>query len=96
MPVNPVSVPVPDKFDVSVLKPALSVTVRVPVRVPSSVGVKVTEIPQLAPAANVCGEIGHPDVSAKSPEVEMFRIVSGTVCTFLNVTVLAALVVLTI
>jgi hypothetical protein len=52
---------------------------RVPVRTPKAVGVNVTEIAQLAPAANVLGANGHVEARAKSPELEMPEIVSGTV-----------------
>ena len=37
----------------------VSFTDKIPVRVPRAVGVKVTEIVQLDPAANVLGVIGH-------------------------------------
>src|SRR5215471_11279542 len=43
--------PVPLRLEVCGLFEALSLTVRVPVRVPAVVGVKVTEIVQLPPAA---------------------------------------------
>jgi hypothetical protein len=39
--------------------------------------VKVAEILQLDPAANVCGDSGQVDVCAKSPEVEIPEIVSA-------------------
>ena len=55
----------------------LSFTLRVPLRVPRAVGVKVTEILQLAPAASVLGEIGHFEVCWKSPETEILLIASG-------------------
>jgi hypothetical protein len=40
----------------------LSFTLSVPLIPPRAVGVKLTEILQLAPAANVFGEIGHFEV----------------------------------
>ena len=42
---------------------ALSVTVSVPVRLPDTVGVKVTEIVHLVPAASVLGDSGQVEVS---------------------------------
>src|SRR5205823_4578525 len=54
------------------LPPALSATDSVPVRAPEAVGVKVTLMEQLAPAAKVAGLVGHAFapvlVAAKSPE----------------------------
>lgn len=72
---------------------ALSFTLSVPVRVPRAVGVKVTVMVQVVFAAKVAGEIGHAEVSAKSPEIEMLLIVRGTVWLLLRVTVLEGLVV---
>jgi len=57
----------------------LSLTVSAPVSVPRALGVKVTEIAQFVPAANVFGEVGQVDVCAKLPVVEMPAIVRGTV-----------------
>src|SRR5450432_1259936 len=48
---GPTAVPVPVRLAVCGLPAALSVTVTVPVRVPAAVGVKVTLMEQLAPAA---------------------------------------------
>ena len=56
---KPVRVPVPDRLTVCGLVLALSVTLRVPVRVPRFVGVNATEIVQLAAAANVFGDNGQ-------------------------------------
>jgi len=67
---------------------------KVPVRVPSAVGVKVTEIVQLAPAPNVFGDNGQVEVCAKSPEVETPQIVSATVWVFFRVTLFPVLVML--
>lgn len=74
---------------------ALSVTVKVPVREPSTVGMKVTETEQLSFAASVLGESGQFEVCAKSPEVEMAAMVRGTVSLFCNVRTLTALVTFT-
>jgi len=87
-----VSDPVPDKAAVCGLVLALSTMVRVPVRVPSMVGVKVTEILQLAPAASVFGVRGQVEVWAKLPEVEILEIVSVLVELFLTLIFCAALV----
>jgi hypothetical protein len=76
---NPKVFPVPDRLTVRGLVLVLSTTVRVPVLVPCVVGANVTEITQLAPAPNVPGDTGQADVSPKSPEVEIPRIVNGTV-----------------
>ena len=74
---------------------ALSLTVSVPERSPNAVGVKVTQILQLAPAASLLGAFGQPPVSAKSPDTEMLRMVSGTVRVLLRMTSLGVLVVCT-
>jgi hypothetical protein len=91
---KPERVPVPDKLTVCGLPGVLSEMDRVPVREPSAVGVKVTEIVQLAPAPNVFGDNGHVEVCAKSPEVETPKIVSATVWVFFRVTLFPVLVVL--
>ena len=84
----------PDRLTVCGLVLALSVTLRVPVRVPRFDGVNTTEIAQLAFAANVLGDNGQVlDACAKSPEVEIPEIVSGTAWLFLTVTLFPALVV---
>lgn len=70
-------------------------TVNVPVLVPRTVGVKVTEILQLAPAASVFGATGHFEVCPKFPETEMLLIVSDPVSVLLRVTVSIELVVCT-
>ena len=72
----------------------MSFTTRLPVSVVKTVGVNVTWIEQVAPAAKVCGAIGHLDVSVKSPDVAMLLIVSAVVCVLLSMTSLAALGVL--
>ncbi len=55
---------------------ALSVIVRLPFRVPVAVGVKVTEIVQLAPAAKL---VPHVLVCAKSPDAAIDVIVRAAV-----------------
>jgi hypothetical protein len=62
---------------------------------PSAPGVKVTEIEQLDPPANVLGDVGQFEVCAKSPEVEIPEIVSAPDWLFFSVIVLGALVVVT-
>jgi len=91
---KPERVPVPDRLAACGLPGALSEMDRVPVRVPSAVGVKVTEIAQLAPAPKVLGDNGQVEVCAKSPEVDTPQIVSGTVWVFFSVTLFPVLVVL--
>src|SRR5258708_677616 len=74
---------------------ALSVMVKVPMRVPAAVGVNVTLIVQFAPAARVRGLIGQgvaPGLAAKSPDAAMELIVRGPVPVFVSFTVCAALV----
>lgn len=83
---SPVRLPIPVRPTVCVLVGALSFTVNVPERVPTVVGVNVTVILQLVPAASVFGEIGHVEVCAKLPVVEMPEIVSAIDCAFFNVT----------
>jgi hypothetical protein len=67
----------------------LSVTVNVPVRAPAAVGVKVTEIAQLAPAPT---EEPHVFVSAKSPEAAICVTARAAAPPFDKVTTCAALV----
>src|SRR5438874_749122 len=63
--------------------PAVSATDSVPVRAPEAVGVKVTLIEQLAPAAKVAGLVGQALapvlVAAKSPEAAKEVIVKAAV-----------------
>lgn len=73
------AVPVPLSAAVCGEFEALSLTVSVPVRAPTAVGVKLTEILQLSFAANVFGDRGQFEVWAKSPEVEISAILSGSV-----------------
>lgn len=73
------AVPVPLNCAVCGEFGASSLTVNVPVRDPIAVGVKVTETLQLSFAARVFGDRGQVEVCAKSPEVEIPAMVSGTV-----------------
>ena len=69
------------------------VTVRLPFLVPEAVGVNVTEIEQLAPAASVEPQLL---VCPKSPVVVIDEIVAAALPVFDNVTVCCGLVVPTI
>ena len=60
-------VPVPVRATECGLPPALSVMLTLALRVPVAVGVKVTLMVQVLPAANVLGLIGQVLVCAKSP-----------------------------
>src|SRR5271157_1454017 len=55
--VTPGAVPVPERATVCGLPEAVSVMVRVPFRVPDAVGVKVTLMAQLAPAATLAPQL---------------------------------------
>src|SRR5205823_4203778 len=74
-----------------------SATDSVPVRAPEAVGVKVTLIVQLAPAAKVAGLVGQALapvlVAVKSPEAAKELIVKAAVPVLVSVTVIGALVV---
>ena len=70
---------------------ALSVTVNDPVRVPTAVGVKVTLMVQLVPAARVVPQVVAE--IAKSPVVELAMFLSATFCLLVSVNSLAGLVV---
>src|SRR5436190_23135481 len=89
-----VVVPVPDSVTFCGLPAALSLMLTAAVRVPLAVGLNVTLIPQLAPAAN---ELPQVWVCAKFPAlvpvIAMLLMVKIAVPVFLSVTVLAALVV---
>ena len=85
--------PDPDRLTVCGLVLALSVKVRIPVRVPRVVGVNVTEIAQLAPAPNVFGDNGQFEVCAKSPAAEIPEIVSGADRLFFRARLFPVLVV---
>ena len=86
--------PVPVKAAVCGLLLALSAKLRVPLRVPTALGEKVTDAVQLAPAASVLGGIGQVDVTLKSVRllvtpvmlsVADWLFVSVTVCAVLDV-----------
>ena len=68
----------------------MSDTVTEAVRDPAPVGVNVTEIVQVAPAASVLGAIGHVFVCAKSPAcvppTAMLEISSGAAPELVRVT----------
>jgi len=91
------AVPFPLSGTVCGLPPALSATDSVPVRAPEAVGVKVTLMEQLAPAAKVAGLVGHAFapvlVAAKSPEAANELMVKAAVPVLVKVTVIGALVV---
>ena len=86
------SVPVPVRLTACGLPEAVSVIVSVPLRAPVAVGVKVTSIAQLLPAATDPLQLL---VSAKSPVVAMLVMLKGAVPLFPSVTTCGALVVLT-
>ncbi len=64
METNDGATPTPLSITSSGLEVPVSTTVRVPGRDPSSTGLKVTEIVQVAPAARVAGLSGQLEVSA--------------------------------
>ena len=78
--------PVPVSGTVRGLPLALSVTVMVPARAPVAVGVNVTLIVQVIPAAS---DVPHVFVSAKSPEPVIEAIFSTRLPLFFSVIVLA-------
>lgn len=84
--------PVPESDTVCGLLGALSVNVRVPVREPNTVGVKVTFTMHLAPTGRVVPHVLED--MAKMPLVAMLLMFSVAAPLLVNVTVLAALVVL--
>src|SRR5512132_4471659 len=92
-----VATPVPLSVTVWGLPGALSATLRLAARDPAAVGVNVTEIVQLAPAASV---LGHAFVCAKSPAfvpvipIELIVIAADPV--FVRVAVCGGLVVPTV
>lgn len=75
--------PVPLRLTVWVEGLALSVTVTVPVLVPLAVAVKVTEMPQDAPAARLDPQVF---VWAKLPLIAIPVMLSGAVPVFSRVT----------
>lgn len=80
----------PVRLTVRTLPVAPSVIVRVPVRVPVAVGVKVTLIEQLAPAAR---EVPHVLDWAYRELAEILVILRATVPRFVSVAICAALAV---
>ena len=93
--VTPGAVPVPLSAAVCGLPPALSEMLRAAVLEPAAVGVKVTEMVQLAPAARVLGLVGQvfvwPKSAALVPVSPIELIVSGAVPELVKVTFCAAL-----
>src|SRR5205823_1019322 len=91
------AVPFPLGGTVCGLPPALSATDSVPVRAPEAVGVKVTLMEQLAPAAKVAGLVGQalaPVLFAPTlPDALPVLIVKAAVPVLVKVTVIGALVV---
>ena len=85
--------PVPVKPTVCGLLGALSAIESVPVRWPAAVGVNVTAIVQLAPAAT---ELPQALVCAKSPDAVTPEMVNDALPVFVSVTVCAALAVCTV
>jgi hypothetical protein len=87
---------IPDPVSVVIcgLLLALSVTIKLPVRVPNALGVNVTLIEQDAPAASTPGDMGQLLVEAKSPEAAIPLMVRAAVEVFFNVIERAGLVVL--
>jgi len=83
--------PVPVRLTVCGLPLALSVTVSAPVRVPVAVGVNVTLIVQLAPAATLDPQLLVWEKSVE--EVEIAEIVKGDVPLSVRMTVWGKLVV---
>jgi hypothetical protein len=75
---SPAREPVPDRLTPCGAVLALSVTVIFAVRVPCALGVKVADIWQVSPAANVFGDRGQFELTAKSPDVAMPKMVSAT------------------
>jgi len=81
---KPKSEPEPPKETTCGLVGPLSVMVKVPVRVPSTVGVNKTLIVQAAPAARLCGQVF---VWEKSPVITMLVMVKAAVPLFVRVSV---------
>jgi hypothetical protein len=75
--------PVPESAIICGLPAALSVILIEPVRLPAAVGVNVTDIWQLLPAAS---EVLQELVSPKSPEAAMLVMLSGPLPVFVSVT----------
>src|SRR2546429_468966 len=94
---TPGAVPFPLRENICGLPPASSASDSVPVRAPEAVGVKVTLMVQVPPAAKVAGLVGQALapvlVAAKSPEAANELIVKAAAPVFVSVTVIGALVV---
>src|SRR5437868_4633752 len=94
---TPGPVPFPLRGSVCGLPPALSSGENGPGRAPEAVGVKVTLMVQLAPAAKVAGLMGQAFapvlVAAKSPDAANELIVKAAAPVFVSVTVIGALMV---
>src|SRR5438034_535273 len=94
---TPGAVPFPLRENICGLPPASSASDSVPVRAPEAVGVKVTLMVQVPPAAKVAGLVGQALapvlVAAKSPEAANELIVKAAAPVFVSVTVIDALVV---
>ncbi len=82
--------PVPLSATVCGLLAALSAMVRVPARLPAAVGVKVTLIAQLAPAAIDAAQLL---LAPKSPLAAMLVMLKAAFPVFLSVTVCGALAI---
>src|SRR5207249_3387623 len=93
---TPGAVPFPLRENICGLPPASSASDSVPVRAPEAVGVKVTLMVQVPPAAKVAGLVGQALapvlVAAKSPEAANELIVKAAAPVFVSVTVIGALV----
>jgi hypothetical protein len=72
----------PDPLSDTVCVPLVSLIAKLPVWLPTTVGVKVTWIVQRAPAAKTLGERGQFEVWAKFPDVVMLLIVIFEVVPF--------------
>ena len=84
------SSPVPRRATVCGLSAALSAMLKVPVSAPPAVGLKVTEIEQLAPAARVVPRVMDGE---KSPLALMLEMLSVTVPVLVRVTLCTELAV---
>ncbi len=69
------AVPVPLSDTVCGELAALSVTVKIPLRLPAALGEKVTETVQLAPPASALGLSGHEEVCAKSVKLVLMLVI---------------------
>src|SRR5579863_8609441 len=88
------AVPSPARLTVCGLPGALSVMVKVPVRLPEAVGTKLTSIVQLAPAASaLVVEQLVPGATLKSPLAAIAVMLSGAAPLLVSVTPTAVLVV---